>query len=533
MKDHMAEGSSRPGTRNAALMAVPLAVVLFLAARLFLPMRFAENDDVLIMMLVSGAYSGQPDALTVFQNIYLSSSLASLYERWPQVPWYPSMLLATICLSVAILVVFVRRQTSGWKDSRFLLLMPIVIVSMITTVEMQYTTVAGLAAAVGLFAMASARSVGGLAAGCLLLVFGCLLRFEAGLLATIVLAAPYLLSARVRGRLVSGLTALALTIGISALLDTASNRNMREIAPEYMAFNALRGEINDNGVAALDKAELPEGISENDYELFRRFFADSAEFSLEDLLEIRAEMDENFGELTLQDFIGAASELIRRPVTGFALLLPFLFALTAIERGRFLTNYAMFGLVLASFWAIEVTAILKDRVAYIALLACLVGLILTHSTSRNAAAEWLRVACIGALCVVFGNSLIGKLLESQRLRSFAQSQISATEDWSGNVIVYRAHLCVECAPIFSDDLAPLRGRIGFAGWLVNHPANAGIFPDHSALLEPQNALFHYPGFDEEIVTRLLNALEENHDASVEPKILSTNDAAELVRFGEP
>ena len=55
----------------------------------FLPWRFQLNDDMIMMWLVRGDYSGQPESYAVFIHPILSWTFAELYTLIPGVNWYP------------------------------------------------------------------------------------------------------------------------------------------------------------------------------------------------------------------------------------------------------------------------------------------------------------------------------------------------------------------------------------------------------------------------------------------------------------
>lgn len=77
-------------------------VVLGLAALVviwFLPWRFQTNDDVLMMWLVSGAYTGTPESYAVFIHPLLSWVFSKLYTFFPEIRWYPLTWFGTMYFS--------------------------------------------------------------------------------------------------------------------------------------------------------------------------------------------------------------------------------------------------------------------------------------------------------------------------------------------------------------------------------------------------------------------------------------------------
>ncbi len=69
-----------------------------------LPWRFQVNDDEVMMWLVSGAYSGTPEAFAVFIHPILSWIFSVLYTKFPEIPWYPATWFLIMFLSYLALI---------------------------------------------------------------------------------------------------------------------------------------------------------------------------------------------------------------------------------------------------------------------------------------------------------------------------------------------------------------------------------------------------------------------------------------------
>lgn len=122
------------------------------------------NDDWGMYSILSGAYTGTPDAHVMFFLYPLAWVLAKLYTVWSFVPWYG---LFQHGVQIACLFTVYRRflrlhrrhhpDASLWQPAltAFLLLFFIVDLNVIS--EAQYTTTAGLAAAAALFCFITSR----------------------------------------------------------------------------------------------------------------------------------------------------------------------------------------------------------------------------------------------------------------------------------------------------------------------------------------------------------------------------------------
>lgn len=76
----------------------------------FLPWRFQTNDDELMMWLVSGAYTGEPESFAVFIHPILSWSFSKLYTFFPAIPWYPLTWFLGMYLSYLVFLDLVSKK---------------------------------------------------------------------------------------------------------------------------------------------------------------------------------------------------------------------------------------------------------------------------------------------------------------------------------------------------------------------------------------------------------------------------------------
>lgn len=123
------------------------------------------NDDWGMYSLLSGAYTGTPDAHVMFFLYPLAWFLAKLYTLWSFVPWYGLFQHGVQVLSLyAVYRRFLRLRQRHRPEAPLLLpaltafLLLFFILDLNVLAEAQYTTTAGLAAAAALFCFITARS---------------------------------------------------------------------------------------------------------------------------------------------------------------------------------------------------------------------------------------------------------------------------------------------------------------------------------------------------------------------------------------
>lgn len=110
-----------------------------------LPWRFQVNDDVIMMWLVSGAYTGQPESYAVFIHPILSWFFSELYTLNPDFNWYGFTWFFVLALSFFLVISRLSSSSSQPLVKHFLAIFFFVVVIHLSVFP-QFTLVAGLAA---------------------------------------------------------------------------------------------------------------------------------------------------------------------------------------------------------------------------------------------------------------------------------------------------------------------------------------------------------------------------------------------------
>ena len=134
--------------------AVALVVFFFLALSLRFDFYYDLNDDVLIKDIVSGAYTGTPDAHSIQMLYPLSLLISLLYRMIPLLPWQGIFLCA--CHGVCFYLITKRSLSFVEKEvnKAFLLLTQVSLIMTLFLYEavfVQYTVTAALLVACACF----------------------------------------------------------------------------------------------------------------------------------------------------------------------------------------------------------------------------------------------------------------------------------------------------------------------------------------------------------------------------------------------
>jgi hypothetical protein len=263
----------------ALVWAVVVNLILFGLLLSCATPNYESNDDLVMQLIASGFYTGQPDAHLVFTNILIGWVLRFFYETWAGCNWYLVYLLLVHYAALTAIAFLVVSRRGGW---RFALLYTgfFLLVETHLLLHLQFTTSAFLIGTAGLLLVVDGltpghlihwtRAIVGLAFWALM----CLIR-EPVALFLVAVACPFLLErfdlVGWRRLVGAGLACL----GILLVLHGANRwAYLRDRAwAEYSHYNHLRGEIHDTPLTEyLPQADPAVGWSRNDGWMFSEFY---------------------------------------------------------------------------------------------------------------------------------------------------------------------------------------------------------------------------------------------------------------------
>ena len=153
-----------PSLLQCDLLFLLLLIAFYTLLLLFIKPVDGINDDWGMYSILSGAYTGTPDAHVMFFLYPLSWLLSKLYTLWSFIPWYGLFQHAVQVLSLFTVyhrILRIRQrhnlQAALWPPALTSFLFLFFIVDLNVISEAQYTTTAGLAAAAALFNFITAR----------------------------------------------------------------------------------------------------------------------------------------------------------------------------------------------------------------------------------------------------------------------------------------------------------------------------------------------------------------------------------------
>lgn len=350
----------------ALVLMANIAYVALLAS--VLPIRYEENDDIMMAMIANGSYSGEPDYHLVYINVIYGYVLTLLYGWTSAVEWYTLSFMVLHVLSMSFLsyCILTTPNRARWEKGLWLLVLYVLWSRIV--ISLQFTTTAGFVCLAGCVLLmrerASSRWL-----GVLMVVIAALIRFMAAGLVGLLMAPIIVYVLRLnRRRYIPIVVMLMLIVGCRAF-----NRYVYERDSEwryYREYNQLRAQLNDNPNAyRLQPSQLPAEVDWIDYQLLLRFIPDPEQIDLKAIRQLSATV----GSVPIHEQFSNLQRMEKYAVEiAILLALLVLMILTTGNKTKFLflIGYALF--VAALIVHVSMDGFLKNRVFICMLLPLLV-----------------------------------------------------------------------------------------------------------------------------------------------------------------
>jgi hypothetical protein len=281
--------------------AIIVPSVLFLVYFSFFTPRFLVNDDVLIMMNVSGFLTGSPDEHMLFTNVIIGKILKYLYSTSPGFNWYTAYLFSVYYIST-IFMLYGLLSLKSSKNRVFLFTIGFVVSEFFMLLYPTFTTASALAAQAGIFLLLTyftKRSAPNTVIGILLLVLSGMIRYHSSLM-MLAASLPLILWMSWENKSLKFilLPGLAILIVIASILYDKSYYHQDKQWANHYDFNQARGQLHQNPRFYYTENTKPFfdriGWSNNDYLMFDKWFLEDTKiYSKEKLQALLQELRKN------------------------------------------------------------------------------------------------------------------------------------------------------------------------------------------------------------------------------------------------
>lgn len=461
--------------QNFSFLLIANAILLILLIHI-LPVRFETNDDVMMLLIGSGIYSGSPDAHLVFINYIYGSLVSFLYTHFPGIEWYTVLMISIHILSISIISwKILGSNTSLIRKVIYLFIFYCIEINLI--VYLQFTTTASLCALSGIILFVSDNLSKKILA-LLIFTLASLIRFESVFLILIINIpfGVYFLIKRFQSKSYSCILLLPMFFILPVLGKIIDNRIYSNETKwsTYKEYNDYRGRINDNPNAESFN-DLPANITQSDYVLFLSFFADTNVFDNETVKLLYSKIKGVNFENKLKN-IPSNLYVHRRLIFLIFLLaiIQILFIKEKVNRLILISTTILFFFLLIY---ISLEAILKFRVFISMIMAFCWILFITGYNILNKRFKYLYILVLFLFSFYLIRHSVREYRHDKRIISKTIEQqkylLSNLKPSDGYIIAFGASLSPEFLPPFNISKFYSEHRFLGLGWMAKIPFNEG------------------------------------------------------------
>ncbi|WP_026944788.1 hypothetical protein [Algoriphagus marincola] len=264
---------------------------LGLAMIWFLPWRFQTNDDVMMMWLVSGAYTGEPEPYAVFIHPWLSWLFSTIYSFFPEINWYGLTWFAVNFLSAFLLLKKVWISTFPKIQKHFWSLF-IGLISFHFAFFPQFTLIAGFAALAGLMVIWDSSLPRFRLWAFLALFMGLSIRWESVALISLGWGWAALVFLQVKDGFSISRGLLLISFAVFLAIGKLAYEESF-VSPDYLDFNQARSKVLDHPVFVQQSQEgaIPDS---SDWFLVSRWMFEELPLNSQDFMNKKQELDLQF-----------------------------------------------------------------------------------------------------------------------------------------------------------------------------------------------------------------------------------------------
>ena len=455
-------------------------LLAFISIYKLLVIRFEDNDDIVMMLIAAGKYSGNFDNHLVFSHHYFGSFLNLCYQYLPNLEVYTCFLVFVNIVAISLIsIILIRNFKSVFFQTTLFFFFAAIFIQ--NSVLLQFTRSAELLAIAGLICIFSSnlRLV-----GLFSIAIASMIRFEAAML-IMLLAVPvaitsFFMKGLNLGKQKAAFFLLSMIVAATLKLIDYSYYQDNGEWEYFQKFNEIRGQINDNPNARIDFNFTTPDLGVSDYQLLLLGFPNPAKLDLNVITEL-------YDEVKNVSFLSKISNL--KQINGKRLVLVFLFLVLGLlfyslisERKRVFMIVLIF-LFLIVIIMMQMT--LKDRIFYPMVYAAIIfALCNVGSIEGRAMKLFPWVIIIFSVFIVSGSirtsSLNEKLhLEGETQNRFVQNYLKLNK----KLVILGASYRLEYNDPFAITKDFYSRQVVLAGWLTWSPFNKELFSSFRSFLD--------------------------------------------------
>lgn len=503
------------------------SMVFILFSKIF-PFYYEQNDDIFMILISSGRYTGTPDYHLVYMSSIYGLFLNKLYEITSEIEWYTLVLSFIHILSFSIIIWKVLKKKIS-LISKFVFLLFFTCVEIYMILKFQYTTTTALMTVAGILLFIEDKKVI-VNLGLALICISSLLRFNSfGLIVLITL--PFVVSIFFRKHtkkniFIYALTAAFLIIGFKFIdYKTYSNNDWAY----YYEYNQLRQRINDNP----NFIEFRD-VNNIDSELLSKRFSDSQVLTKEELLKIYHDIDKVSFKGKLLHL--ASPRAFKNIYTLFSIIfLALLCVILILKENKYnkLTIGVSYLIFLTILFFIPLNLTLQYRVLISAILGLMAPLLYFYNDNIKKPTKFLFWMLLTGLTLCITLNTI-RVYQYTKLKypSFLEQESLVNQYFEQKdkvLAIYSGQFDIELLPPFEVNQYLKDKKLLIFSWLSSSPFNANK-DNHKYLLEDNVAIFVKKEDVKEAEFLLKNAINKNYNLKVKKSVLLSSENYQILKF---
>lgn len=464
---------------NKLLFSLLYSLVLVIVTLFFIPIRFEENDDVVMLLLASGNYTGQFESNLIFINPLYGKIVSFFYCISSDFEWYTLLFVAFHWISLGIISTKLLEMKVS-KVVKITLILFFSVIGVNFLMYLQFTTVA-MFLSIAVFFMCSfdySKKMISIVP-ILILSLASLIRPEIVLLLTVSIF-PFFLINSIRYK-----NYFKLGISISLVLLPILSMQLRDkllISQEWIeatTYNRLRAEVTDNINADYAYDNYKGVCSEADYNLLKNFFIAPDFFTSVKLEALRVKVQQKESIFTKLMNIPFQLKNYLKEFLFFGLILMILFFKNPSKKECLLIFlYGCFLLSLSAYLSLD--GMLKNRV-FIAFVLLYV-LVIAFSISSFQSLHKFHYFGVSFVVLLFSvyylRRLNEKVEETNQIRyGYLENQIAFTSNYfshypNSSLIPFGDDLKIQYLNPFKISKTTRDWHLFYLGWMTNNPYNS-------------------------------------------------------------
>ena len=519
---------------NFTIYLILFNCLFFAIVAYVMPIRFETNDDIGMLLIASGKYTGIPDAHLVYINIFYGFVISSLYRFCSNIEWYTYAFVVIHILSMTIISHFILIKNLS-RNIKGVVLALFYLVEIYFIQNFQFTTTAAICTLAGLVLLERLDGKH-LWYSVILVVLGTFIRFESAFLVLIIYSPVLLKETFLKRKIIVHkkqfyfLFAIIISL-LFRYVDFISYHSTPQLK-YYQECNKLLDVTIDNPNAYLIIDSLPKGILYDDYHLLMKFLIDPSVFTLPILEEIVHKND----SLSFSNKIVHIIPSLRMysHYLFYILIISIICFIGTKSRAQktiILLCMCMF-FVLISFIALD--GQIKYRVFISAVLPLLFIVFLENE--RNALPN--KYLLIGGSCMVFLFCIeLSKGMYSTKLKRIEEAKSFNEQEFllhkymvssDDMILPFYDNFAMENSDPFHASSEINYRKFIFSGWFSFTPYNMSVFPSFKRLSEQTS--FITTKNQQINMLKIQEVLKNRYNLKYHPTVMMESERCLIIKF---